>query len=600
MSEILNFDDTSPAADSGYTLVKWKKNTTPDGVDPTTGYSYFDLSGELPNAGTAVVKTANYPATRGDMGMLLVFNSASAVTLTLPNPVPLNALATPTTETRWKIAVQNVGAGVLTIARNGLLIDTAAANLTLNQNSGVEIFTDGTNYFTERGVATPQPSGAANLVEATPDGSSGAASLRALVAADIPSLPESKITNLVTDLAAKVPATRTIATTAPLTGGGDLSANRTLAISTFVASGAGHAAGIVPDPGASAGTTKYLREDGTFAVPPGTGASLSVTTKGDLQGFSTVAARIPVGSDGQVLTADSTQTLGVKYATPSAGASVNFAQGTATASSGNNTIALNLTPLAGSVSVFVAGLIVAPTAYTISGINITLTTALTAGNVVVVIWASSSAGTGSIALSTVSVNPALRGSGITSTVGGSSITISFPAGTVAGDLAVLCVGSQNSISTPTGWTLQTTTAPSFWAGGIYTKVLTSGDITTGTVTANSTGDSVATIATFIGSTAGIRETPSDPGSGTGTTHSVSTSSGVLSTDSALYFASNRGSGALTFSRGTLKQQGNNGSAASACLYYEAISAAGVVTAVSSYPSYNPSGFYDAIVIVKGV
>ena len=37
----------------------------------------------------------------------------------------------------------------------------------------------------------------------------------------------------------------------------------------FVASGSGHAAGAVPDPGASAGSTRYLREDATFSVPPG-------------------------------------------------------------------------------------------------------------------------------------------------------------------------------------------------------------------------------------------------------------------------------------------------------------------------------------------
>lgn len=37
----------------------------------------------------------------------------------------------------------------------------------------------------------------------------------------------------------------------------------------FVASGASHATGFVPDPGASSGTTKFLREDATWAVPPG-------------------------------------------------------------------------------------------------------------------------------------------------------------------------------------------------------------------------------------------------------------------------------------------------------------------------------------------
>jgi hypothetical protein len=44
----------------------------------------------------------------------------------------------------------------------------------------------------------------------------------------------------------------------------------TLALNTaFVASGASHAAGLVPDPGASAGTTKFLREDNTWAIPAG-------------------------------------------------------------------------------------------------------------------------------------------------------------------------------------------------------------------------------------------------------------------------------------------------------------------------------------------
>jgi len=87
-------------------------------------------------------------------------------------------------------------------------------------------------------------------------------------------------------------------------------------VPAFVASGGSHAAGAVPDPGSSAGTTKFLREDATFAVPAG---SLSVTTKGDLQGFSTVAARIPIGADTQVLVADSTQTLGLKWAAPASG-----------------------------------------------------------------------------------------------------------------------------------------------------------------------------------------------------------------------------------------------------------------------------------------
>jgi lysophospholipase L1-like esterase len=53
----------------------------------------------------------------------------------------------------------------------------------------------------------------------------------------------------------------------------------------FQASGAGHAPGAVPDPGATAGTTRFLREDGIWAAP------LGGTT-----GASSVGAGLPTGA----------------------------------------------------------------------------------------------------------------------------------------------------------------------------------------------------------------------------------------------------------------------------------------------------------------
>jgi len=52
------------------------------------------------------------------------------------------------------------------------------------------------------------------------------------------------------------------------------------------------------------------------------GAVSPLTTKGDLYGFSTVDARIPIGTNNQVLTADSAQALGLKWATPASGGKV--------------------------------------------------------------------------------------------------------------------------------------------------------------------------------------------------------------------------------------------------------------------------------------
>jgi len=50
-----------------------------------------------------------------------------------------------------------------------------------------------------------------------------------------------------------------------------------------------------------------------------TGAVSPLTTKGDIWGYSTLDARIPIGTNNQVLTADSAQALGLKWATPVSG-----------------------------------------------------------------------------------------------------------------------------------------------------------------------------------------------------------------------------------------------------------------------------------------
>lgn len=49
-----------------------------------------------------------------------------------------------------------------------------------------------------------------------------------------------------------------------------------------------------------------------------------LTTKGDLLSFSTVLARLPIGTNNQVLTADSGETLGMKWADPTGGVPVDL------------------------------------------------------------------------------------------------------------------------------------------------------------------------------------------------------------------------------------------------------------------------------------
>jgi hypothetical protein len=95
--------------------------------------------------GGAASKTASYAAIAGDNSKILSFNSASPTTLTLRSPPP---------SATWNIEVQNIGSGVLTVSPNGLTLDGSSASVTLSQTQGLYVSTDGSNYFTERGLGT--------------------------------------------------------------------------------------------------------------------------------------------------------------------------------------------------------------------------------------------------------------------------------------------------------------------------------------------------------------------------------------------------------------------------------------------------------------
>src|SRR5690348_8305998 len=100
--------------------------------------------------------------------------------------------------------------------------------------------------------------------------------------------------------------------------------------------------------------------------------------------------------------------------------------------------------------------------------------------------------------------PTIRGSNIQSS-SASSYTVSFPAGTLAGDLAVLFAGHAWTVNTPSGWTAQNALPAANFGGAVFSRVLTSGDISTGSVTVTTTGtfNGVLAIVTFVGNP-GIR------------------------------------------------------------------------------------------------
>lgn len=73
-----------------------------------------------------------------------------------------------------------------------------------------------------------------------------------------------------------------------------------------------------------------------------------LTTKGDLFTFSTLDARLGVGANGTVLTADSAETTGLKWAAPASGGMTSLASG-----SMSGTAAINLTSISGAYNTLI-------------------------------------------------------------------------------------------------------------------------------------------------------------------------------------------------------------------------------------------------------
>jgi hypothetical protein len=290
----------------------------------------------------------------------------------------------------------------------------------------------------------------------------------------------------------------------------------------------------------------------------------------------------------------------------SASGNTFYGNASAVATGGENEGTLGSTPINNSQSLFKNGSILRlGTDYTYAGTVASLLTALSASDVIVATWATTNSTPGGLTLSAVTAYASLRGTAKYA-ASGATVTLTLPSGSAVGDLAIVMIGLEdNSVTISTsGWTTQNNMGGANAAGGVYSKILTSTEITNGSIGVSvlSFDTPFAALAVFVGNTGGIRETDAAQhgSSFTSPVTGPSTSGAVTNSDVLLYFTYNRGASTDSVSRGTVEQRGSaaTGDGCGGCLYFEQSPSSGSITPNFIYGTPG-TGYYQAVVVVKG-
>lgn len=230
-------------------------------------------------------ETSSHTIVAGDLSSYLVYNSASAGTFTLPQA------GTTGFGNGASVCMGNASTGALTIATTGSSLIMLPTN-PLTENLWACAVSDGTNWAFQEGTGAASGSGTvtsvglstpswltvsgspvtgsgtlamtaatgqtANEVLASPNGTTGAVSLRGLALADLPSIANDTVLGNASGASA-VP-----------------SALSQTQLTALVNSFSATLSGAVPASGG--GTSNYLRADGTWAAPTGSGTVNSGTS----------------------------------------------------------------------------------------------------------------------------------------------------------------------------------------------------------------------------------------------------------------------------------------------------------------------------------
>src|SRR5574343_1371493 len=111
-------------------------------------------------ANTSAVRattTTSEALANSDQNKLVTFSNAAAVACTIAQAGSGGNFAA-----GWAVSLKNLGAGTVTCTPTTSMVD-GAANFTLTQGQGVDLYSDGTNYFTQpgKGAAGANPSATA-------------------------------------------------------------------------------------------------------------------------------------------------------------------------------------------------------------------------------------------------------------------------------------------------------------------------------------------------------------------------------------------------------------------------------------------------------
>lgn len=135
----IKFSNTTPAAPGGMSLVQFQ-------ADGQGHISAAYTPGGGGSSGGVNEQTVSYTLVSGDLGKIVAMKGTS-LTATLPASAP---------SATWSVWIANIDPGKsnLTVSRNGHNIDDVAADIIVPYLCAVYISTDGTNWFTGRGMGT--------------------------------------------------------------------------------------------------------------------------------------------------------------------------------------------------------------------------------------------------------------------------------------------------------------------------------------------------------------------------------------------------------------------------------------------------------------